>query len=120
LGASRLSRSPKLAGGPRRRAERSQGREDPAAAKTAAREAARAEREAETDLVEKVAEQFMERYAKAHTRDWVESRRLLDRNVIARWQGRKLSQIGRADIHNLLDATAARLSRQTGSSRSFD
>jgi integrase len=92
----------------RRRAEEARGAiamgKDPAGDRRAAREAAKAEKEAETDLVEVVVSQFIERYAKAHTRDWAESRRLLDRNVIARWQGRKLSQIGRADIHNLLDA----------------
>jgi integrase len=96
----------------RRAAEDARGRiakgEDPAREKTAARAAAKAEREADHDLVERVVEQFVERHAKAHTRDWRETERILNRNVVDRWRGRRLSQIGRADVHNLLDAIADR------------
>jgi hypothetical protein len=96
----------------RRAAEDARGRitkgEDPAREKTAARAAAKAEREADHDLVERIVEQFVERHAKAHTRDWRETERILNRNVVDRWRGRRLSQIGRADVHNLLDAIADR------------
>jgi integrase len=98
--------------GARRAAEEARGRiakgEDPAAAKQASRAAARAEREGDGDLVEVVVERFVDRHAKAHTRDWRETERLLNRNVVDRWRGRRLSRIGRADVHNLLDAIADR------------
>lgn len=91
----------------RRRAEEARGKialgEDPAAAKQASRAAAKAEREVDTDLVEIVVKQFVERHAKAHTRDWRETERLLNRNVVNLWRGKRLSQISRADVHNLLD-----------------
>ena len=80
------------------------GGEDPAAAKKAAREAAKAEREAETDRVEKVVDLFIERHAKPKTRDWVETRRMLINEVVSRWSGRRLSQITRAHVHEMLDA----------------
>ncbi|WP_245257163.1 tyrosine-type recombinase/integrase [Methylocystis rosea] len=80
---------------------------DPAAqkreAKVAARAAARAEERAELDVVEKVVDEFIERYAKPNTRDWKETQRLLRKDVVATWQGRRLSEIGKADIHRLLD-----------------
>jgi integrase len=91
----------------RRAAEEARGKiargEDPAATKTAAREAAKAEREGETDLVEKVVEKFIERYAKAQTRDWRETERLLEKNAVKKWKGRRLSTITVPHIHDLLD-----------------
>jgi integrase len=86
---------------------------DPAAAKRAAKAArAAALRQAETapepaptaaDLVETVAAEFIERHAKPNTRDWRETDRLLQRNVVPHWRGRRLSEIDRADIHAILD-----------------
>jgi integrase len=80
---------------------------DPAAqkreAKVTARATARAEERAALDVVEKVVEEFIERYAKPNTRDWRETQRLLRKDVVAAWQGRRLSEIGKADIHRLLD-----------------
>ena len=91
----------------RRAAEEARGKiargEDPAGAKTAARAATKAEREGETDLVEKVVEKFIERYAKAKTRDWRETERLLEKNVVEKWRGRRLSTITPPQIHDLLD-----------------
>jgi integrase len=86
---------------------------DPAASKRAAK-AARAAiaRQAEAipepapaapDLVETVAAEFIERYAKTNTRDWKETDRLLQRNVVPHWRGRRLSEISKADIHAVLD-----------------
>jgi integrase len=102
----------------RRAAEEARGRiargEDPARQRAADRAAAKAEREGETDLVEKVVETFIERYAKPQTRDWRETERLLRRNVVDRWKGRRLSQIGRADVHNLLDTICDRGLRDRG------
>jgi integrase len=92
----------------RRAAEEARGKiargEDPAGQKAADRAAAKAEREGETDLVEKVVEKFIERHAKAQTRDWRETKRLLEKNVVERWRGRRLSAITPPQIHDLLDS----------------
>jgi integrase len=79
------------------------GGKDPAAIKRASRGAARAEREAQVDRVERVAEMFIERHAKPKTRDWRETERMLDKEVVGRWRGRRLSQITRAHVHEMLD-----------------
>jgi integrase len=96
----------------RRRAEEARGAiamgKDPAGDRRAAREAAKAEREAETDLVEVVVSQFIERHARRATRDWKESERLLTRNVVAKWNGRRLSTITKSQIHDLLDEVCDR------------
>ncbi|ULO23138.1 site-specific integrase [Methylocystis sp. SB2] len=80
---------------------------DPAAqkreAKVAAKATALAEKRAELDVVEKVVDEFIERYAKPNTRDWKETQRLLRKDVVAAWKGRRLSEIGNADIHRLFD-----------------
>jgi integrase len=86
---------------------------DPAAAKRDAKAArAVAARQAEAslepapvaaDLVETIAAEFIERHAKPNTRDWRETERLLQRNVVPHWRGRRLSQITKADIHAILD-----------------
>jgi integrase len=55
------------------------------------------------DLVETVTAEFIERYAKPNTRDWKETQRLLERNIVAHWRGRRLSEISKADIHAVLD-----------------
>ena len=80
------------------------GGKDPAALKVASRAAARAEREAETDKVERVAGLFVERYAKPKTRDWRETKRMLDNEIVARWRDRRLSQITRSHVAEMLDA----------------
>ena len=91
----------------RRAAEEARGKiargEDPAAANRASRAAAKAEREGETDLVENVVDKFVERYAKAQTRDWRETKRLLEKNAVSKWKGRQLSTITPPQIHDLLD-----------------
>jgi integrase len=79
------------------------GGKDPAAAKQAGRAAAKAEREAETDRVERVVDLFVERYAKVKTRDWAETQRLLNREIVGRWKGRRLSQITKAHVSSMLD-----------------
>lgn len=77
---------------------------DPAAEKAAIRAAAKAEREAETDKVERVVETFIERYAKTKTRDWRDTQGMLNNEVGARWKGKRLSQITRAHVSDMLDA----------------
>jgi integrase len=75
----------------------------PAARKRASIAAAKAEREAEEDKVERVVDAFIERYARPKNRDWKETARLLNKEVVTRWKGRRLSQITRANLSNLLD-----------------
>ncbi len=77
--------------------------ENPAAAKRQAREAARAAVRSDTDLVENVVALFVERHAKAKTRDWRETERLLVKNIVSAWKGRRLSELGRADVHAVLE-----------------
>jgi integrase len=79
------------------------GGKDPAAEKQASRAALKAAREAETDRVEKVVDLFVERHAKPKTRDWRETERILIKEVVGRWSGRRLSQITRAHVHEMLD-----------------
>jgi integrase len=77
--------------------------QSPAANKQAAKAALREAKRAENDLVERVVEQFVERHAKPKTRDWRETERMLKNKIVKAWRGRRLSQIGRADVHALLD-----------------
>ena len=81
---------------------------DPAAAKKAARSGAKAP--ADRDLVECVVDQFIERYAKANQKaeTAAENRRLLVREVVGPWRGRRLGEVTRADVHELLDAVVDR------------
>jgi integrase len=75
---------------------------DPRAKKRAAKAEAR---EPALDLIERVVEAYIERYAKRQTRErsWKETERLLKREVVGQWRGRRLSSIKRPDIHALLD-----------------
>ncbi len=75
--------------------------DDPAAEKQAAKKSERPA--ADRDLIEKVVETFVERYAKANTRSWPETERILKKDVVGSWKGRHLSEIGKADVHDLLD-----------------
>ena len=79
------------------------GGKDPAAVKQAAKATAKAERAAEVDRVERVVELFIERHAKPKTRDWRETERILVNEVVGHWKGRRLSQISRAHVHEMLD-----------------
>jgi integrase len=46
---------------------------------------------------------FVDRYAKPKTRDWRETKRMLDNEIAARWHRRRLSQINRAHVAEMLD-----------------
>lgn len=87
---------------------------DPAAQK----QAAKAEKRASLDLVENVVDEFIARYAKPKTRDWCETQRLLNKDVVSAWRGRRLSMIGRADVHALLDGIIDR-GAPVGANRTF-
>jgi hypothetical protein len=64
----------------------------------------------EHDTIEKVVAGFVERYAKPNCREssWRETERILNREIIPVWGGRRLSSIARADVHALLDSIADR------------
>ncbi len=74
---------------------------DPAAEKRNAKVIARTP----TDhlLVERVVEQFIERYCKTTLRTWGETERLLNKEIVGRWKGRRLADIGATDVITLLD-----------------
>jgi integrase len=80
---------------------------DPGAEKKAAKAAAIVPA---NDMVEAVVGRFVSHYVrrqlKASTAHEVE--RILGKEVAGSWRGRRLSQIGRADIHNLLDSIVER------------
>jgi integrase len=62
------------------------------------------------DLIEKIAATFIDRYAKKNLRPTsvYEIQRVLNREIVSRWRGRRLSEIGKSDIHSLLDPIADR------------
>ena len=62
------------------------------------------------DLIETVTSRFVAQHAKRKLKPATASEieRLLEKEVVAPWRGRRLSQIGRADIHDLLDGIVAR------------
>ena len=74
---------------------------DPAAEKRDAKVVARIP----TDhlLVERVVEQFVERYCKTTLRTWGETKRLLNKEIVGRWRGRHLAEIGATDVITMLD-----------------
>ncbi len=79
--------------------------DNPAAEKVAARESAKAAEKQASDLVEKVVASFLERYAmkKCKATTWGEYKRILENNVATPWRGRRLGELTRADVHELLD-----------------
>ena len=62
------------------------------------------------DLAEAVVKQFVSHYAKRQLKASTarEVERILVREIVQPWRGRRLSQITRADIHDLLDGIVAR------------
>ncbi len=75
---------------------------DPAADKIAARHAPKV---VHPDMMEKVASTFLARHADPNTRasSAKEYKRVLDKEVLSRWAGRRLSSIRRAEVHEMLD-----------------
>ncbi len=76
---------------------------DPTFEKKKARAAARVP----TDLaiIDDVVARFIKRYAIEKTRksSWKETERILQKEIVARWKGRPLASVRRADVHALLD-----------------
>jgi Arm DNA-binding domain len=86
-----------------------QGR-DPAAEKRSAKAAASPEQH---DLIERVGEQFILRHIRATMRpSWAhEAERMVRKEIMAPWKGRRLSEIQKPDVHNLIDAIDDRPAR---------
>ncbi len=53
--------------------------------------------------VEAVVEEFMERHAKVKNRNWIESQRAFDRDILPNWRNRAVHEISRADVNVCLD-----------------
>ncbi len=82
---------------------------DPAARKKAAREARKAEQSVK-DRVEDVAAVFVERYVKRNVGEaWArEAERLLKVEIIPKFGAKRLGDVKRADVHDLLDGIVDR------------
>jgi integrase len=78
--------------------------EDPGEKKKAARRASDV-----PQTIEGLAALFMERYARKNTREvtWRETERILNHDVLSKWQGRRLDSIRRRDVVALLDGIAS-------------
>jgi integrase len=55
------------------------------------------------DRIELVTTEFVERYAKLKNRNWAESQRIFDREVLPYWKGRSVRSISRKDVIELID-----------------
>lgn len=83
---------------------------DPASEKVAARAAAKVAESVDRDLFENVVADFVARYVKANNRESSarETERLLTRNVVPVWSGRRVQEITRRDVLELLDGIVDR------------
>ena len=81
---------------------------DPAAEKKTAK--AGAKKPPDLDAIEKVVDSFLERYARPNMRasSAHEAERVLKKEIVGAWKGRRLSTITRADVHELLDTVVDR------------
>mgnify|MGYP003700743005 CR=1 FL=1 len=77
--------------------------EDPADDRKRARDAV-----ATAKTVAEAVDQFIERYAKPRNRDWRETQRLLDKNVVAEIGTTPIADVTRADLIDIIDKTADR------------
>jgi integrase len=72
------------------------------------KKAARAAKDAPDDLVENVVDDFIRLYALRKTRDWRETERMLKKEVVERWRGKRLGEIERKHRAKLLDEIVGR------------
>lgn len=70
------------------------------------------------DLFETVAEEFLEKHHFARGNRWPEPPRVLRKVIIPAWRGRRIGEIRRRDVANLLDGIAARAPVQANRSLS--
>jgi integrase len=81
---------------------------DPAAMKRAARAETKKKKTETEDLIENVVDEFVRLHAKPNTRDWAETDRILKKDVVSVWRGKKLGEITKRNVTRLLDAIAQR------------
>jgi Arm DNA-binding domain len=60
------------------------------------------------DSFRAVAAEYLERHAKRHKRSWREDERLINRELLPQWGTRRISEISKADVLKLIDATSDR------------
>ena len=82
--------------------------DDPAAERKAAKAAAE---QVDRDLFRNIVRDFGERHGR-HNRSWPEVERMLGRDVLPRWGDRRIQDISRRDVIELLDAMVDRGVRQ--------
>ena len=58
--------------------------------------------------VELLVEDYIEKYAKPRTRDWFETKRLLEREFIEHWRGRTIDAISKGDVITAIDGMVRR------------
>ena len=95
---------------------------DPGARKQAERSAAKDAASRKDELVENVVDDFVKLHAQKRTRDWRETERILKKDVVTAWRGRRLPEIEKKHVVKLLDTIvdAAPPWAQTACSRSFE
>lgn len=83
---------------------------DPGAEKAEARRSGEVALRAERDRFDRAVDSYIERYAKANTKTetWRESQRLLIKNVVPPWRARRVQDIVKRDIIELLDTIVDR------------
>jgi integrase len=91
---------------------------DPSTRKRVERAAAKAAAAQVDDLVETVVDDFVRLYARKKTRDWRETERLLKKDVVATWRGRRLTDIAKKHVVKLLDDIVDR-GAPVGANRTF-
>lgn len=77
---------------------------DPAAAK----DAENIPQEAPKDTMAELLPDFIERWSKPHNRSWRENQRMINAYIQPRWKERRIGEIKRTDVVNLLDEIVAR------------
>jgi integrase len=65
-------------------------------------------REREADTFGELAETYIERHAKINKRTWKQDQRILDYDLSPAWRSRKVAEISRRDVTDLLDRISAR------------
>lgn len=60
------------------------------------------------DTVADLAKDYIAKYAKVRKRSWVEDQRMIDVEVLPAWKGRKVKEITRRDVRELIEGIADR------------
>ena len=60
------------------------------------------------DTVADLAKDYITKHAKVHKRSWRDDQRMLDAEVLPAWKARKVKELGRRDVRELIEAIADR------------